>query len=250
MGTILIGLFGGLALFLYGMDQMTEALKIVAGNRMKNILATLTTNRFMGVFVGTTVTAIIQSSSVTTVMVVGFISAGLMTLQQSVGVMLGADIGTTITAQIVAFKVTKYALVLIAIGFLMLFTARRQRVRQYGVMVMGLGMIFFGMSMMSDATKPLRTYQPFIDMMQQMETPLYGILVGAIFTSVAQTAVSAQDESVDGSAVNQFYIEYRTNRTGILVPYEPDDGDEDHRPIAEMADDAHRPSPAPRSANM
>ncbi len=186
--TLIMGLLGGLALFLYGMDQMTEALKIVAGNRMKSILATLTTNRFMGVFVGTFVTAIIQSSSVTTVMVVGFISAGLMTLQQSVGVMLGADIGTTITAQIVAFKVTKFSLALIAIGFLILFTSKRKQTQQYGVMTMGLGMVFFGMSVMSDATKPLRTYQPFIDMMQQMETPLYGILVGAIFTAVVQSS--------------------------------------------------------------
>ncbi len=186
--TLIMGLMGGLALFLYGMELMTEALKKVAGNRMKSILATLTTNRFMGVFVGTAVTAIIQSSSVTTVMVVGFISAGLMTLQQSVGVILGSGIGTTITAQIVAFKVTKYSLALLAIGFLILFTSKRKRTQQYGIMIMGLGMVFFGMSVMSETTKPLRTYQPFIDMMKQMEVPLYGILAGMVFTAIIQSS--------------------------------------------------------------
>ncbi len=187
-GTLIMGLLGGLALFLYGMDQMTEALKIVAGAQMKSLLAKLTANRFMGVLVGTVVTAIIQSSSVTTVLVVGFITAGLMTLKQSIGVMLGADIGTTITAQIVAFKVTKYALGLVAIGFLMLFTAKRKKVQQYGMMIMGLGLVFFGMTVMSGATKPLRTYQPFIDLMGQMETPVFGIMVGAAFTAIVQSS--------------------------------------------------------------
>ncbi len=187
-GAIIIQLFGGLALFLYGMEQMTDALKIVAGNRMKNLLAKLTTNRFKGVFVGTVVTAIIQSSSVTTVLLVGFISAGLMTLRQSIGVMLGAGIGTTVTAQIVAFKVTHYALVLVAVGFLVFFVAKRQTVRQYGLMLLGLGLIFFGMNLMSDATKPLRSYEPFIELMRQMENPLYGILVGTLFTAVVQSS--------------------------------------------------------------
>lgn len=187
-GAIIIQLFGGLALFLYGMEQMTDALKVVAGNRMKNLLARLTTNRFKGVFVGTVVTAIIQSSSVTTVLLVGFISAGLMTLRQSIGVMLGAGIGTTITAQIVAFKITHYALVLVAIGFVVFFVAKRQTVRQYGLMLLGLGLIFFGMNLMSDATKPLRSYEPFIELMRQMENPLYGILVGTLFTAIIQSS--------------------------------------------------------------
>ncbi|MDM8519107.1 Na/Pi cotransporter family protein [Anaerolineales bacterium HSG6] len=186
--TIVISLLGGLALFLYGMDQMTEALKKVAGGRMKDMLAQLTTNRFKALLVGTFVTAIIQSSSVTTVLVVGFISAGLMTLSQSIGIILGADIGTTITAQIVAFKVTKYALLLIAIGFAMMFLSKRKTHRQYGMMLMGLGMVFFGMNVMSDATKPLRTYQPFIDVMQSMSNPFIGIFIGALFTGVVQSS--------------------------------------------------------------
>ena len=158
-------LFGAaFALFLFGMDMMTDALKVIAGSGLKSLLARLTTNPFKGVLAGTVVTAVIQSSSVTTVLVVGFITAGLMTLEQSIGVILGADIGTTITAQIVAFKVTKYALVLVSVGFAMLFISRKKRVQQYGYSIMGLGLIFFGMEMMGDATKPLRTYQPFLDL--------------------------------------------------------------------------------------
>ena len=154
VGTILIGLFGGLAIFLYGMEQMTDALKTLAGSEMKRLLGKLTSNRFKSVFAGAFITSIIQSSSVTTVLLVGFITAGLMTLEQSIGVIFGANIGTTMTAQIVAFKVTKYALVLVAVGFAMLFTAKRKRIQQYGVMIMGIGMIFFGMELMSESTRP------------------------------------------------------------------------------------------------
>ncbi|GAB5535071.1 MAG: Na/Pi cotransporter family protein [Rubricoccaceae bacterium] len=188
VGTIVIGLAGGLALFLFGMEQMTSALKQVAGSGMKTALARLTTNRYSAAGAGAIVTAIIQSSSVTTVLVVGFISAGLMTLTQSVGVIMGANVGTTITAQIVAFKVTKYALVLVAVGFAALFGSKREKIRQYGTMLMGLGLIFFGMELMSDATSPLRSYEPFIELMRQMENPLLGLLVGAAFTAVVQSS--------------------------------------------------------------
>jgi len=181
-------LFGGLALFLFGMDQMAEALKAVAGERMKIILARLTTNRFMGAVTGAFVTAIIQSSSVTTVLVVGFITAGLMSMSQSIGVIMGANIGTTITAQIVAFKVTKAALLMVAVGFGMLSFSKQEKIRQYGGMLMGLGMIFFGMSVMSDAMAPLRSYQPFLHLMQHMETPLVGILIAALFTALVQSS--------------------------------------------------------------
>lgn len=183
-----MGLFGGLALFLFGMEQMSDALKAVAGERMKDILAKLTTNRFMGAVTGAFVTAIIQSSSVTTVLVVGFITAGLMSLAQSIGVIMGANIGTTITAQIVAFKVTKAALLMIGIGFTMLFASKNERTKQYGGMLMGLGMIFFGMSVMSDAMSPLRSYQPFLDLMKTMENPFVGILVAAAFTGLVQSS--------------------------------------------------------------
>jgi len=186
--TMGMSLFGGLALFLYGMEQMADALKAVAGERMKIILAKLTTNRFMGAITGAFVTAVIQSSSVTTVLVVGFITAGLMSMSQSVGVIMGANIGTTITAQIVAFKVTKLALLMIAVGFGMLFFSKQEKIKQYGGMIMGLGMVFFGMSVMSDAMKPLRSYQPFLDLMVQMENPLVGILIAALFTGLVQSS--------------------------------------------------------------
>ncbi len=187
-GTMAMQMFGGLALFLFGMEQMADALKAVAGERMKSILAKLTANRFAGAATGAFVTAIIQSSSVTTVLVVGFITAGLMSMSQSIGIIMGANIGTTITAQIVAFKVTKAAMLMIGVGFGMLFISKEDKVRQYGAMIMGLGMVFFGMSVMSDAMKPLRTFQPFLDFMIQMENPLVGILVAAAFTGLIQSS--------------------------------------------------------------
>lgn len=183
-----MGLMGGLALFLFGMEQMSDALKAVAGERMKLILARLTTNRFMGALTGAFVTAVIQSSSVTTVLVVGFITAGLMSMAQSIGVIMGANIGTTITAQIIAFKVTKLALLMIATGFGMLFFSQNEKMKHYGGMLMGLGMIFFGMSVMSDAMYPLRAYQPFLDFMATMGNPLVGILVAASFTALVQSS--------------------------------------------------------------
>ena len=188
VGQMTMALFGGLALFLFGMEQMADALKAVAGDRMKSILAKLTASRYMGAITGAFVTAIIQSSSVTTVLVVGFVTAGLMSLSQSIGVIMGANIGTTITAQIVAFKVTKYALLMIAAGFGMFFFSKKDKIRHYGGMLMGLGMIFFGMSVMSDAMKPLRTYQPFLDLMITMENPFVGILAAAVFTGLIQSS--------------------------------------------------------------
>ncbi len=181
-------LFGGLAVFLFGMEQMADALKRVAGNRMKDILGKLTTNRFMGLLTGTFVTAVIQSSSVTTVMLVGFVTAGLMSLSQAVGVIFGANIGTTITAQIVAFKVTHYALLLVAVGFVMIFTGKTNRIKQYGALTMGLGLIFFGMGIMSSGMKPLRSYEPFIQIMQEVSHPAVGILIAAAFTGLVQSS--------------------------------------------------------------
>ena len=187
-GQMAMELFGGLALFLFGMEQMAESLKSVAGDSMKQILARLTNSRIMGLITGAFVTAIIQSSSVTTVMLVGFVTAGLMSLSQAIGVILGADIGTTITAQIVAFKVTKYALLLVAVGFALIFVSRRDRVKQYGQLIMGLGLIFFGMGVMSEGMQPLRSYQPFIELMQNVSNPIVGILVATLFTGLIQSS--------------------------------------------------------------
>jgi phosphate:Na+ symporter len=182
------GLFGGLALFLFGMDVMTQALKSAAGDYMKDILGKLTRNRFVGVGMGAFVTAIIQSSSVTTVILVGFITAGLMSMSQSVAVIIGANIGTTITAQILAFKVTKLALPMIAGGFLLSLIAKTDNWKQIGRILLGLGLVFFGMSIMSGALNPLRTYEPFTQFMISMQNPVLGVAVGALFTAVVQSS--------------------------------------------------------------
>ena len=201
MLAILVGLCGGLALFLFGMDQLVLGLKSVAGAGMRTLLARLTTNRLRAVLTGAFVTGVIQSSSVTTVIMVGFISAGLMTMAQSVAVIIGANIGTTITAQILAFKVTKLSLPLIAGGFLLSFTAKSERWRQGGSIVLGLGLVFFGMVLMSDALYPLRSYPPFIDFMISMENPLLGAAIGAGFTAIVQSssATTGISRPVSGS---------------------------------------------------
>ena len=188
LGALLMGLVGGLALFLYGMEKMTDALKLIAGDRMKAVLARMTSNRFKAVLTGAALTATIQSSSVTTVLVVGFISAGLLSLPQSIGIIMGAEIGTTITAQIIAFKVTKYSLILVALGFAMAFLARSATLKSYGSALMGLGLIFFGMELMKDATSPLRSFEPFIEMMQELRNPVLAVLFSATFTALVQSS--------------------------------------------------------------
>ena len=191
LAALVIGLLGGLALFLYGMDKLTEALKVVAGGGLKAALGGMTRGRFRAALTGALVTAVIQSSSVTTVLVVGFVSAGLLTLAAAVGVIIGANVGTTVTAQIVAFKVTQYALVLVAGGFAVSALAKRQRTRHYGQALLGLGLVFFGMDLMSEATYPLRSYQPFIDAMGRMSSPLVAIGVSAGFTALVQSSSAA-----------------------------------------------------------
>lgn len=186
--SMVVTLLGGLALFLFGMEQMTGTLKVIAGERMKTLLEKLTANRFTGVVAGAFVTSVIQSSSVTTVLVVGFVSAGLMNLSQAIGVILGAEIGTTITAQIIAFKITKAALALVAIGFALMFLSKKQRTRQYGTMLFGFGLLFFGMNVMSDATRPLRDFPPFIEAAQRLDNAALGVLLSAAFTAVIQSS--------------------------------------------------------------
>jgi len=187
-GEMAMGLFGGLALFLFGMEMMASGLKSVAGERLQIILARLTSNRFIGAITGAFVTAVIQSSSVTTVLVVGFVATNIMSLSQAIGVIMGANIGTTVTAQIVAFKVTKYALLMIAAGFALQFFAQRKRLTYYGNILMGLGLVFFGMSVMGGAMKPLQNYEPFLQLMANMENPLLGIAIAAIFTALVQSS--------------------------------------------------------------
>ena len=185
---LVVTLAGGLALFLLGLERLTESLRLIAGSRMRTVLRRLTANKLMGVLTGAGVTAIIQSSSVTTVLVVGFISSGLMTLSQSIGVIMGANVGTTVTAQIIAFDVSRWALAIVAVGFGTSFFSKRDERQTWGALVMGLGLVFFGMGLMADAMEPLRTYQPFIDFMARMENPILGIVAAALFTALVQSS--------------------------------------------------------------
>ena len=185
-----LGLFGGLALFLAGLQLLSEGMKKAAGQAMTTVLAKLTTNRFMGAVTGAFVTGILNSSTVTTLLVVGFISGGMMTLAQSVGVIMGANIGSTVTAQLLAFNLSAYSLGPVAIGFFMLFTAKRDKIKYYGMMIMGIGLVFYGMGLMSEAMVPLRSYEPFIEILKELEHPLAGILAGAVFTAIVQSSAA------------------------------------------------------------
>jgi phosphate:Na+ symporter len=185
---LVVGLLGGLAIFLLGMERMTESLKLVAGDRLRALLLKLTSSRFAGLATGAGITAVIQSSSVTTVLVVGFITSGLMTFEQSIGVILGANIGTTITAQIIAFKVTTYALLAVAVGFGLSFFSKSGARKAQGDALLGLGLVFFGMTIMGDAMEPLRSSEAFIDAMSRLENPFVGAAIGALFTALVQSS--------------------------------------------------------------
>lgn len=183
-----ITLFGGLMLFLYGMEMMSDGMKKTAGNKMRNILAALTRNRIVALMCGAFVTMVIQSSSATTVMLVSFVQAGLMSFTQSLGVILGADIGTTITAQMIAFKLTDYALLMVGIGFLIRMFAKDQNLKNIGEAILGFGILFFGMKIMSDAMSPLRTHAEFIGVLKGLENPILGVLLAAGFTALIQSS--------------------------------------------------------------
>ena len=183
-----LSLLGGLALFLYGMQMMSSGLEAAAGNQMKRILERLTSNRILGVLVGAGITAVIQSSSATTVMVVGFVNSGMMTLRQAVWIIMGANIGTTITGQLIALDVGVIAPLLAFVGVALVVFIKRPSVRYWGQIVAGLGILFIGMNMMSDSMKPLQDSQVFINLMTTFQNPLIGILVGAVFTAIIQSS--------------------------------------------------------------
>jgi len=181
-------LFGGLGMFLYGMEMMSDGMKIAAGNKMRSVLEKLTSNRFLAVGVGAFVTMVIQSSSATTVMLVSFVNSGLLTFVQGLGVILGSNIGSTITAQIVAFKVTDYALALVAIGALTALFSKKDSNKNIGFVILGFGLLFYGMKVMSDTMKPLRSNPTFNDILISLENPFMGILAGAAFTALIQSS--------------------------------------------------------------
>ncbi len=186
--TNILSLLGGLALFLYGMQMMSNGLEAAAGNKMKQILEKLTANRFLAVAVGAAITAVIQSSSATTVMVVGFVNTGMMTLSQAVWIIMGANIGTTITGQLIALDVGMLAPLFAFIGVAMVVFLKSPKVHHYGEILAGLGVLFIGMGMMSDAMSPLREVPEFVSLMTKFSNPVVGIAVGAIFTAVIQSS--------------------------------------------------------------
>ena len=185
---IATGLLGGMGMFLYGMEMMSDGMKMTAGNSMRVILEKLTSNKFLSVFVGAFVTMVIQSSSATTVMLVSFVNSGLLNFTQALGVILGSNIGSTVTAQIVAFKVTDYALILIAAGSLMSLFSKKETVKNLGYVILGFGLLFYGMKVMSDTMKPLRSDPTFNSILTSFENPFLGILAGAIFTALVQSS--------------------------------------------------------------
>ncbi len=186
--TDIMSLFGGLALFLYGMQMMSSGLESVAGNKMKQILEKLTANRFLGVLVGAGITAVIQSSSATTVMVVGFVNSGMMTLRQAVWIIMGANIGTTITGQLIALDVGAFAPIIAFIGVAMIVFLKSEKLHHMGSILAGLGVLFIGMDMMSAAMKPLANSEDFVSLLTKFENPVLGILAGTIFTALIQSS--------------------------------------------------------------
>lgn len=186
--TDFMGLLGGLALFLYGMQMMSTGLEAAAGNKMKNILEKLTANRFLGVFVGALITAIIQSSSATTVMVVGFVNSKMMTLRQAVWIIMGANIGTTITGQLIALDVGAIAPLVAFLGVAVVVFMKNEKLHHIGNIFAGLGILFIGMDMMSLAMKPLGNSEKFISILTKFENPLLGILAGLVFTALIQSS--------------------------------------------------------------
>jgi phosphate:Na+ symporter len=185
---IAINLIGGLGLFLFGMSYMGDGLQKAAGSKMKDILAALTKNRLMGVLVGTLVTGVIQSSSATTVMVVGFVNAGLMNLNQAVGIIMGANIGTTVTAFLVSLNITKVATFMVGVGVLMYLAAKKKKVKSIAEVIIGFGILFIGMKFMSNAMEPLETNPNFTGLMTSFDNPFLGIIVGFVMTAILQSS--------------------------------------------------------------
>ena len=186
--TNILGLLGGLALFLHGMQMMSSGLEAAAGNRMKGILEKLTANRLLGILVGAVITAVIQSSSATTVMVVGFVNSGMMTLRQAVWIIMGANIGTTITGQLIALDVGVLAPLFAFIGVAMMVFLKKPQSHHFGSIIGGLGVLFIGMDMMSASMAPLREMPGFVSLMTTFSNPVIGILAGALFTAVIQSS--------------------------------------------------------------
>ena len=186
---VVFGLIGGLALFLFGMNSMSDALQKAAGEKMKKILGFLTRNPIMGALAGALVTAVLQSSSATTVMVIGFVSAGLMSLPQAISVIFGANIGTTMTAQLMAFKISNYIYPIIFIGFMLNFVGKKEKVKNIGMVIFSFGLLFEGIEIMGEVMKPLAGSPVFVDLMGKVSSvPVLGVVLGAVMTLVVQSS--------------------------------------------------------------
>ena len=186
---IVFGLVGGLAIFIYGMNMISECLQKAAGEKMKSILALLTRNPVLGVLAGAITTAVLQSSSATTVMAIGFVSAGLMSLPQAISIIFGANIGTTMTAQIIAFKITDYIYIIIFIGFIISFVAKSEKVKSIGQTIFAFGLLFLGIETMGDVMKPLASSPVFTDLIAKVSNmPVLGVAVGTLMTLVVQSS--------------------------------------------------------------
>ncbi|MBW4683539.1 MAG: Na/Pi symporter [Komarekiella atlantica HA4396-MV6] len=186
---IVTGALAGLVLFLYGVTRMAEGLEAIAGDRAKNLISKFTTNRFAGVATGTVATTILDSSSVTIIIVIAMVSAGLLSFVESLGVVLGSNIGTTIGAQIVAFKINEYAPIAMFIGFLLIFFGKQERWKQIGLITLGVGLLFFGLEIIENAMEPFKDYKPFIKLMETLgNNTLLGAGVGALFTILVQSS--------------------------------------------------------------
>lgn len=185
---IALPVLGGLGLFLYGMNLMGTGLQKAAGEKLKKLIEVLTNNRFMGVIVGALVTMVVQSSSATTVMTIGFVNAGLMTLSQAAGVIMGANIGTTVTAQLIAFKLTDYAPLAVALGVALWIGAKKKKAKDFAEILIGFGILFIGMDMMGDGLKPLAEMPAFTKIMLSLNNPILGMLVGLGLTTIVQSS--------------------------------------------------------------
>ena len=186
---VLFGLFGGLAIFIFGMNMMSECLQKVAGDKMKKILSMLTKNPLLGALAGAVTTAVLQSSSATTVMAIGFVGAGLMSLPQAISIILGANIGTTMTAQIIAFKITDYIYLFIALGFIIFFVSKKEKIRNIGQTIFAFGLLFEGIEIMGSVMKPLASSPVFTDLMSKVSgIPILGVCLGTIMTLVVQSS--------------------------------------------------------------
>lgn len=186
---VIFGLVGGLAIFIYGMNVMSECLQKAAGEKMKSILSMLTKNPVLGVLAGALTTAVLQSSSATTVMAIGFVSAGLMSLPQAISIILGANIGTTMTAQIIAFKISDYIYLFIFVGFIIAFISKKEKVKNIGQTIFAFGLLFLGIETMGSVMKPLASSAFFVDLIGKVSTiPVLGVGVGALMTLVVQSS--------------------------------------------------------------